>query len=246
MGPTPGALMAEVSPSIHVVGQAGPMTRSALLSLTAALSLALSLSACGGGEDKQADVKPAATSANPFGGSASSTPTGAESATTQDSTPSTSSEPTPSDEPTEPALLSRDAAVETMAESIRSSGGGAFNITDQEATCVAEDVVDSFGIGRLAELGFSGADANQLNLSDEEALTMADAMIECNAMSATKMKQMMKDQMGGDVPGADGCLDDLITDKLMRDLFIAGINGEDTSTLTTTLGTDLASCLADA
>lgn len=229
------------------------MTRAKMLSIAAVLALSLPLTACGGDDEKKgSDARSTSSSnSNPFGGG-SSTPT--ESTETPEPT-ETTDEPTETatGEPTETSgddFPGREEAVTTLAQHIKSSANGQFDITDQEATCASEAVVDGLGSDRLMELGLAKeSGTGSLALSEDEAGNMADAMIQCGAISADKMKKTVKDQMGtaaAEVKGMDACLDEAITDDFIRTLFVAGITGADTTSTTSELQTSLMTCIGDA
>lgn len=216
------------------------MTRTKVLALATVLAFALPLSACGGDDDKSANSSDGTTNtANPFGD-----------ATDEESSASPSdeaSEETEASDPVESDLdldgLDRDAVIKKMSDSILESSNDDMVITETEATCVSQEMVDALGLGRLAELGKSG----DMELSDSEATSVANAMVDCDAISTTKVKDMMLKMMGASVPpAAEGCLDEAITDDLVRELALSGVTGGDSDALGQAMGTDLVACITAA
>lgn len=83
---------------------------------------------------------------------------------------------------TAPGGESSSVIVDAMAEEIENSSGGQLNA--EQSQCVAQAMVDEFGVERLAELGLSQQESGQNPiemLSPEEQEAIFDLMTECMA-----------------------------------------------------------------
>src|SRR5690606_660453 len=71
-----------------------------------------------------------------------------------------------------------DPIVSAMAEGIVESSGG--QVTQEQAECAAQAMLDELGLGTLIEIGASGEDPFTSGaLTDEQTAAVINAMLEC-------------------------------------------------------------------
>lgn len=134
--------------------------------------------------------------------------TDATATTEADATTTTEAEAT-----TTTAEEGRDAVVAAVKEGILESAGGddGFAISDGEAQCVAEDVVDALGVGGVVELGLSVDDAEGdpfANATDEQIGQVVDAMLDCVDFRTALLPEIAGDGISDESAGCvvDGML----------------------------------------
>lgn len=118
-----------------------------------------------------------------------------------------------------------------------------FDLQEEEADCIAEDMVDGVGVEKLQEYGFiteDGSvdeDADVGNVEQGDAETIADAMLDC-ADAMQSVKDGMMQAMGQQSAETQKCVDEALTEDLVRDLLVATFTGESAQA-----GEDLAASL---
>lgn len=121
------------------------------------------------------------------------------------------------------------ALVDAIAADLVAGNTGAVGeITEEQADCVAEGVVDGVGADQLAEYGITAEDVatiEEVGLSEEDATAVADAMTECVDIEALFLEGMAAD---GTMPQeAVDCIADAIDEDMLTSFLVAGLTGGD-------------------
>ena len=98
--------------------------------------------------------------------------------------------------------VSDDDYEEAFAKSL-TDGDDGFGLTDDEAQCATEKVIDEIGAERLQDAGMteeylSSQSGDSTDLTDEEARTIVDALFDCGDMG-----EAFGRSIAGDVEGDD-------------------------------------------
>lgn len=122
---------------------------------------------------------------------------------------------------------SRQVLVDAVAAGILEEPDPAFPVSESEATCVAEGVIDDLGLSRLIVVGVQserlGGD-QFASLEDHEVQSFTDAFVECIDVRTILLDNIAA---GGASEEVLACLDDNIADEDIEALFVAGFSGED-------------------
>ena len=188
-----------------------PVVRKILL---LALALVLLVPACGGDDDDNQ----------------ASTDTTAEKKTT-----TTAGDDADEHESDDEATLDDDAYAKVFAKSLVSSDTG-FGMTESEAQCATDKVLDEIDAQRLQEAGMTRQRLNSsagtpTDLTDEEARTIVDALFECADMGEAFARQVAGGLEGEENISAEQaqCFGDAVgDDESIRELMALSLqNGDD-------------------
>lgn len=182
------------------------------------------LAACGG----DAAVEPSPTEAP-----ATSAPT-----TSAPTTPP-EVEPTPSPTATEAPVAAGGDLVDAFAASILASQSAAgadaadMDVTydEEEARCIAQQVVDGVGEDALREYGLVTPEGtiaegmDDVEFSEEDAEVVADGILGCSDVLETMQSTLAADFGAGDEMGA--CLQDAIDADVVRSILTSSLMGDD-------------------
>jgi len=111
------------------------------------------------------------------------------------------------------------------------SGLAGTEVTEEQAQCVSDGLVDDIGVDKLQEYGVLeddlsvDASAAPENVDAEDADTLASVIIDC-----VDFKEVMTEQMGATADLTDEqktCLSDAIDEEALKDLLSAGFQGEE-------------------
>lgn len=135
------------------------------------------------------------------------------------------------------------AASEAISKSIMESNDDTFEVTQDQADCVGEGMVDEIGTDQLVEYGIitedneasDGLDA--VKMSEDDANSAADVMQEC-----ADIKDVFTQAMGELPEEAQTCIDEKLTDDVLHD-FLVSIFMDDQEKGTQDLTGALAECM---
>lgn len=121
---------------------------------------------------------------------------------------------------------SREVLVDAVAEGILEEPDPNFPVTESEATCVAEGVIDELGLSRLIVIGVQterqgGDQFAALEAGEVQAFT--DAFVSCIDVRTILLDNIAT---GGAPEDVLACLDANITDEDIEALFVAGFSGQ--------------------
>lgn len=126
-----------------------------------------------------------------------------------------------------------DEAKQAIAESLTrsESGSGVVPLQQEEAECVAGQMVDGIGVDQLQKYGLLTEDnqvdknVGSITMSTRDAETTVDAMFDC-----TDVMQLVRDQMartpGIKDPQVQRCLEDAVSEDLVRKLLVGAFSGQ--------------------
>jgi hypothetical protein len=121
--------------------------------------------------------------------------------------------------------------VDAMAAQL--TEGDDVPVSDEEAECIASDIVDGIGAERLEELGVtaesvsddSAGDITELDFSEDEVTVLVDSIDGCADLKAIFAESMSAD---GTVSSEDAeCLVDELPDDFVRGALEASFSGTD-------------------
>jgi len=163
--------------------------------------MALTLAACGGSDDgaaSEADASPSVADATP---------------SVADATPS-EADPTPS---------KADAtASKAIANSIMDSNDSTFEVTQDQADCVGEGMVEDIGTDQLVEYGSITEDneasdgLESVKMSEGDAHSAADVMQDC-----ADIKEIFTGAMGDLHEEAQTCIDEKLTNDILNEFLVS-------------------------
>lgn len=101
-----------------------------------------------------------------------------------------------------------------------------IELDEGEADCIAGDLVDGVGVDQLEEYGFLDEDgsvnenASTPDMTEEDAEVLADAMFDCADVMAA-VRQELASAMGGSEPRMQRCLENALSEDLVRTVLVA-------------------------
>lgn len=115
-----------------------------------------------------------------------------------------------------------EAASKAISDSIVSNNDSTFEVTREEADCVGDGMVEDIGVDKLTEYGIlteelkANENLDEADMSEGDAGSAADVMTECADIRALFTSAM------GELPEeARQCVDDNLTDEVLRDFLTA-------------------------
>ncbi|HZJ04210.1 MAG TPA: hypothetical protein VFD59_01915 [Nocardioidaceae bacterium] len=129
---------------------------------------------------------------------------------------------------------SEDADASTaISESMMDQGGNdLLNVKQEEADCIGDGMVEDIGVGELKEYGFLkedgtvAEDPSELEMSSDDAESMTNTMFDCSDVMAM-MDEAMASSMGGQDPAVKECVEDVLTEDLVKEMFTAMFSGDE-------------------
>jgi hypothetical protein len=130
-----------------------------------------------------------------------------------------------------------DEAKENIKESLLENGQdfAGTELTEEEATCLSDGMVDEIGTDQLQEIGLLDEDNNVVedaqpdDLAKEDADALADTIVEC-----VDVQELMAEQMGPMMEQMDEeqqeCITDAFDDETIVELISASFQGEEPDT----------------
>jgi hypothetical protein len=122
-----------------------------------------------------------------------------------------------------------------------------FPVTEDQANCIANGIVDGIGEDRLEELGlvelFSSDEQVEfadIDLDEDEVDSLASTFTEC-----LDFRELMMEQFGASLTDEQkACVEEAITDEAIHEFFVVGFSGGDTDAAAEELGALAQECAA--
>ncbi len=138
-----------------------------------------------------------------------------------------------------------EAASAAIAESMMDSNDETFQVTQEQADCVGDGMVDDIGTDQLVEYGLITEDneaadgIDSVKMSEDDAQAAADVFQGC-----ADVKKIFTDAMGAGVPEeAATCIDEKLTDDVLNE-FLVAVFQDDQEAGTQGLMTALQECMS--
>jgi hypothetical protein len=131
--------------------------------------------------------------------------------------------------------------VEQQAE------GQMVRLGEEGADCIADDMVEGIGVEQLQEYGLIDEngevveDARTTEMDRGDAEVMVDAVFDCTDVMAT-MEEELATAMGQQSPEVRECLQDALTEDLVREALVANFSGNEQEAQEKLMG-PLAACM---
>lgn len=116
-----------------------------------------------------------------------------------------------------------EAASEAIATSIMDSNDETFKVSQEQADCIGDGMVEDIGTDQLVDYGLITEDneaadgIDSVKMSEGDAQAAADVMQDC-----ADIKQIFTDAMGTGVPEeAASCIDEKLTDDVLNEFLVA-------------------------
>jgi len=115
-----------------------------------------------------------------------------------------------------------DAASKAIADSIMDSSDSTFEVTQDQADCVGEGMVEDIGTDQLVEYGIITEDneasdgLESVKMSEDDAQAAADTMQDC-----ADIKEIFTGAMGELPEEAQTCIDEKLTDDVLNEFLVA-------------------------
>ena len=114
-----------------------------------------------------------------------------------------------------------------MKEQKASGSSDVFQMKQEEADCIGDGFVDKIGTDKLQEYGFLTEDLktadklSDVKMSTEDAQAAANTLFDC-----ADVQKMMTESMGDLDPKTKACIEDVMTEDALRDLFTKMFSGK--------------------
>ena len=115
-----------------------------------------------------------------------------------------------------------EAASTAISDSIMKSNDETFEVTQQEADCVGDGMVEQIGVDKLTEYGIITEDLKasggieDVEMSEGDAGSAADVMAEC-----ADIKALFTGAMSELPEEAQTCVDENLTDEVLHDFLVS-------------------------
>lgn len=137
-------------------------------------------------------------------------------------------------------------AEEAIADKLMSSTDGAFSFEQEQADCIGKGMVDEIGVDQMQEIGLLNEDLEAedspdgVEMNKEDAEVTADVFMEC-----VDIGDLLQEQMElGDLPAETAdCIDEALSDDVVREFLAAAFQGEDEEGSATALLEPLQECI---
>ncbi len=136
------------------------------------------------------------------------------------------------------------AASKAIADSIMDSSDSTFKVTQDQADCVGEGMVEDIGTDQLVEYGIITEDIEasdgleSVKMSEDDAQSAADVMQDC-----ADIKEIFTGAMGELPEEAQTCIDEKLTDDVLNE-FLVSVFMDDQETGTEGLMGALTECMS--
>jgi hypothetical protein len=110
--------------------------------------------------------------------------------------------------------------------------GQMVRLDEEGADCIADGMVDGIGVDQLREYGLIDEDgevvedARTTEMERGDAEVMVDAVFDCTDVMAT-MQEELATAMGGQTPEVRECLEDALTEDLVREALVENFSGNE-------------------
>ena len=115
-----------------------------------------------------------------------------------------------------------EAASKAIADSIMDSNDETFEVTQEQADCVGDGMVEDIGTDNLVEYGLITEDnkaadgLETVKMSEDDAQSAADVMQDC-----ADVKEIFATAMGELPAEAQDCIDEKLTDDVLNKFLVA-------------------------
>ena len=140
-----------------------------------------------------------------------------------------------------------DEATTSMSESFQDQDLGGMKVDEEQADCMAGDIVDGVGVDQLQEYDILDEDANvnedleNAELNEEDADTVAAALVDCIGAETIVEEQVIQEQM---TEGQQDCIKEAMNGDRLKELISVGFQGADQSEESVQeLQEDMTACL---
>ena len=140
-----------------------------------------------------------------------------------------------------------DKAKESIKSNILKEDLGGTDVSEEDATCLSDGLVDEVGTEKLQEYGLLNEDleaqddVTDVQMDEADADAVATVFVDC-----VDAEQMIEDQFAGNLEGLPEeqkqCVLDVIDEEKVKDIMSATFQG-DTAGMQQLLQEDLAECL---
>ena len=137
-----------------------------------------------------------------------------------------------------------EAASKAIADSIMDSNDETFEVTQEQADCVGDGMVEDIGADQLVEYGIITVDnkasdgIESVKMSEDDAQAAADTMQDC-----ADIKEIFTGAMGELPEEAKTCIDEKLTDEVLNE-FLVSVFMDDQEAGTQNLMTALTECMS--
>ena len=137
-----------------------------------------------------------------------------------------------------------EAASKAIADSIMDSNDETFKVTQEQADCVGDGMVEDIGTDQLVEYGIITEDnkasdgIESVKMSEDDAQAAADTMQDC-----ADIKEIFTGAMGELPEEAQTCIDEKLTDDVLND-FLVSVFMDDQEAGQQNLMTALTECMS--
>jgi len=115
-----------------------------------------------------------------------------------------------------------EAASKAISDSIMKSNDQTFEVTQGEADCVGDGMVEEIGVDKLTEYGIITEDLkandgiDNVEMSEGDAGSAADVMGDC-----ANIKELFTSAMGDLPQEAQQCVDENLSDEVLHDFLVS-------------------------
>lgn len=125
------------------------------------------------------------------------------------------------------AKASKAISDSIMKQQKASGASDVFQMEQEEAECIGDGFVDKIGTEKLQEYGFltedlkTAEELTNVKMSTEDAGNAADTLFDC-----ADVQQMLTESMGELDAKTKACIEDVMTEDALRDLFTKMFSGK--------------------
>lgn len=115
-----------------------------------------------------------------------------------------------------------EAASKAIADSIMDSNDETFKVTQEQADCIGDGMVEDIGTDQLVEYGIITEDnkasdgIESVKMSEDDAKAAADTMQDC-----ADIKEIFTGAMGELPEEAQACIDEKLTDEVVNEFLVS-------------------------
>lgn len=115
-----------------------------------------------------------------------------------------------------------EAASKAISDSIMDSNNSTFEVTQEQADCVGDGMVDGIGTEKLVDYGVITEDIeasdglDSVKMTEDDAGSAADVMQDC-----ADIKEIFTSAMGELPEEAQTCIEEKLTDDVLHDFLVA-------------------------
>jgi hypothetical protein len=123
-----------------------------------------------------------------------------------------------------------DEAKASMSDSFRDQDLGGLKVDEEQADCLAADIVDGVGVDQLKEYGILDDDGKvnddieETELGEDDADTVSAALVDCIGAETIVEEQVLQDEM---TKAQRGCVKEAMTEDKLEELISVGFQGAD-------------------